>query len=404
MYLYFSNIFETTGLDWQRVACEGADVPAFTIDPAQQPTECVSRPSFVFEVNYFNPSFRFPQNLRVSLGSDFRLPWNMVGTADLLYIRGVNQFDITEINLAPPAARSVGEGGRLLYGSIDPGSGSASPTRLNPEFNTVAEMRNSSGDRTISASGQIQKQFGGGTEVSLAYTYTDARDRMSADCFNVTCNLWFTPLDGTLDDRQLTTSSFGVTHKITLGAVVSLPLQFHLGLFYNGYSGRPYTYLIRGDANADGLELIGVGNDIMYLPRDAADITLSDPAQWAGLDSVIRAQTCLSSQRGRIMRRNSCRGHWTTLLNARLSRPFGLGNGQSVELMADLFNALNLFDRSWGVQRTVASFQGDPEILELIGYDQANGRGIYNVFPVDRNVRDDGATRWRMQLGARFVF
>ena len=105
-----------------------------------------------------------------------------------------------------------------------------------------------------------------------------------------------------------------------------------------------------------------------------------------------------------MMRRNSCRGHWATLLNARVSRPFALGHGQSLELIADVFNLLNLFDRDWGVQRTVASFQGDAEVLLLVGYDQANQRGIYQFFQPDLRVRDDGATRWRMQLGARYSF
>ncbi len=150
--------------------------------------------------------------------------------------------------------------------------------------------------------------------------------------------------------------------------------------------------------------LIELGNDIMYIPQDAGDITLQEPDQWPALDSLIRVQPCLSSQRGQIMRRNSCQGHWTTLLNARLSRAFGLGHGQAVELTADLFNALNLFDSDWGVRRGIATLQGDAEILELVGYDQVNGRGIYSFLPVDRNVRDDGATRWSMQLGARYTF
>jgi hypothetical protein len=404
MFLYFRNVFETTGLDWLHAACAGDEVPAFTIDPARQPTSCVSSEPFVFEVNYFDPSFRFPRNLRVSLGSDVRLPGAMVGTVDFLYIRGVDQFDITEVNLRPPTATSAGEGGRILYGSFDPDFGSPTPNRVNPAFQTVAQIRNSRGDRSISVSGQLEKRFGGGTQVSLAYTYTDARDRMSPDCFNVTCNLYFTPLDGTLDDRTLTTSNFSVAHKITLGVIANAPLHIQAGLFYNGSSGRPYTYMLRGDANADGLELIDIGNDIMYVPRDAADITLADPDQWPGLDSLIRGQKCLSSQRGRIMRRNSCRGPWTTLLNARLSKAFGAGRGHSVELITDVFNLLNLFDRDWGVQRTTLSFLGDPEVLELVGYDQANQRGVYDAPPLDRRVRDDGATRWRMQLGARYTF
>jgi len=40
----------------------------------------------------------------------------------------------------------------------------------------------------------------------------------------------------------------------------------------------------------------------------------------------------------------------------------------------------------------------------LAGYDPAHHRGIYYTLPIDRRVRDDGATRWRMQLGARYTF
>jgi hypothetical protein len=403
MYLYFSNIFETTGLDWLRAQCGPGDMPAFTTDPALQPTSCASSTPFVFEVNYFNPSFRFPRNLRVSLGSDVRLPWALVGTVDFLYIRGVDQFDITDVNLMPPTATSAGEGGRLLYGSIDE-FGNSTPNRRTLGYGTVAQIRNSSGDRSVSVSAQLEKRFAGGTDVSLAYTYTDARDRMSPDCFNVTCNLYLTPLDGTVDQRRLTTSNFSVAHKITLGMVAEAPLHIRMGLFYNGYSGRPYTYMVHGDANADGLTMVDLGNDIMYVPKDRSDITLVDRTQWLGLDRRIRLEGCLSSQRGRILRRNSCHGHWATLLNARLSKMFGAEGGHSVELITDVFNLLNLVDRDWGVQRTAPAALGDPEILELVGYDQANQRGIYNVIPVDRNTRDDGATRWRMQLGARYTF
>jgi hypothetical protein len=56
------------------------------------------------------------------------------------------------------------------------------------------------------------------------------------------------------------------------------------------------------------------------------------------------------------------------------------------------------------VQRFTPSALGDPEILQLVGYDQAHERGVYDAPPIDRRVRDDGATRWRMQLGARYTF
>jgi hypothetical protein len=251
MFLYFSNVFETTGLDWLHAECRGADVPAFTIDPARQPTSCVSSSAVPIEVNYFDPSFRFPRNLRVSLGTDLRLARDVVGTVDLLYIRGVNQFDMTDVNLRPPTT-AAGEGGRPLYGTID-ADGFATTNRIDSAFRTIAQIRNSSGDRAISASAQLEKRFAGGTQVSLAYTYTDARDRFSPDCFNVTCNLDLTPLDGTVDHRAMTTSTFAAGHKVTLQAIINAPLHTVVGLFYNGYSGGPYSDVIDGDANADGL-------------------------------------------------------------------------------------------------------------------------------------------------------
>jgi hypothetical protein len=70
------------------------------------------------------------------------------------------------------------------------------------------------------------------------------------------------------------------------------------------------------------------------------------------------------------------------------------------------FNALNFFDRDWGVRRTVAigQEQGQPQLLLLTGYDPANGRGTYLLIPPDRRLRDDDGTRWRMRLGARYGF
>ncbi len=87
-------------------------------------------------------------------------------------------------------------------------------------------------------------------------------------------------------------------------------------------------------------------------------------------------------------------------MNARLSKVVPTTRGQSIEPIADLFNVLNLLDRDWAVRRAIP----DTRILELVGYDAVNGRGIYVFETRDPNVRDNEATRWRMQLGARYTF
>jgi hypothetical protein len=80
------------------------------------------------------------------------------------------------------------------------------------------------------------------------------------------------------------------------------------------------------------------------------------------------------------------------VLNARLSSVIPMATGQSIELIADLFNVLNLFDRDWGVQRLYSGAQ----LLQLVGYDEVNGRGVYDMLRIDRSARDEEAPRWRL--------
>ena len=87
-------------------------------------------------------------------------------------------------------------------------------------------------------------------------------------------------------------------------------------------------------------------------------------------------------------------------MNARLSKVFPTVRGQSIEMIADFFNLPNLLDRDWGIRRSTAG----TAILGLVGYDAAKGRGIYEFGPRDPKRRDIEATRWRMQLGARYTF
>lgn len=190
--------------------------------------------------------------------------------------------------------------------------------------------------------------------------------------------------------------------KVTLVGALDLPLKARLTLFYNGSSGAPFTYRVEGDANADGVTAFGglQLNDPVYVPRDAADITLAEPDQWADPDNYIRSHPCLREQRGQLLRRNSCRNPWVSLMNARVSTVFPTVRGQSVELIADLFNGLNFLDGEWAVRRSI----GGTAILRLVGYDPVNQRGIYVFQTRDANRRDLEATRSRMQVGRATPF
>jgi outer membrane receptor protein involved in Fe transport len=415
-YKWFVAVDAHTGLEAVHLLCTENDVPAFTIDPANQPTTCaggdLSSPPLV---NVFDPAFRFPRNLKIAIGADHRLPWGIVGTIDLLYTRATDQYDLVDLNLRPPAAVAAGEGNRLMYGTVD-SFGVATPSRRSDEFGPVIQVRNTRGNRAFSITAQLQKRFTNGTEIGASYTYGRSRDRLSASEDATDGDVNLTALDGSLDRRRLTTSSWEVPHRVTLLATANLPLGFRGSLFYEGRSGPSFTYGIVGDdqhlvgdVNADGF----FDDDIVYVPKDASpagDVSLVVPdesgvlvpapaAEYDRLERFIVGERCLREQRGRIMRRNSCRSPWGNNTQARLSRLFPTFGGHSLELTLDVFNLLHLLDKDWGVVRG-----SDDRLLELKGFDPANGRGVYRLLDPHRRFIDQDGSRWKMQLGARWTF
>ena len=74
---------------------------------------------------------------------------------------------------------------------------------------------------------------------------------------------------------------------------------------------------------------------------------------------------------------------------------------RSVEVTVDLFNLANLLDTRWG--RSHATTR-DPYVpmLQFERYDTAADRGVYSLALPRRNQVEVEASRWRIQLGARF--
>jgi hypothetical protein len=408
-YGWFNEVYLHTGLDALRVDCDSTNVPRFTTDVERQPVACAEsgRVSPVAgPVSTFDPEFRYPRSLKMALGADHRLPWSLVGTIDLLYSQGVNQFDLRELNLAPPVSVAAGEADWPLYGAIA-ADGFLRPSRLSPAFDRVVQVRNAHGDRSFSFTAQLQRHFGGGRELSASYTYTAARDLLSAG-EDGAGNLDGVTLDGTLEQRRLAPSAWNAPHRLTLLAVADLPLRLRLTIFYQGSSGAHYDYRVDGDANGDGY-----GNDAVYVPAEASpggDIRLvvegpdgqlvpAPATEYAELDHFIERESCLRRQRGQVLRRNSCRHPWTSDMDARFSHVVPVPGGRSLELGLDIFNIPHLIDENWGVARRV----DDTPLLLLTGYDAAAGRGVYRFLPRTPATADPGASRWRMQLGARLA-
>ena len=133
-------------------------MPAFTLDSKNQPTACGDGSSPTWNPVFFDPDFHFPQTLKLALGADHLLPWGIVGTLDFLYTRSVFAAHTVDVNhrLVGTAAA---EGGRAMYGTVDPETGELKKSRRFPALGEVYQMRNGGGDRSYSITAQLGKRF-----------------------------------------------------------------------------------------------------------------------------------------------------------------------------------------------------------------------------------------------------
>jgi hypothetical protein len=402
-YRWLGNGYRDSGEE-MLVTCDRSEVPLFIPDP--QPTACRSGAGTSPRISFFDPDFGHPQNLKLAFGVDRRLSREAVATIDVLYTRAIRQIYISEANLGAPSGRAAGEGGRLLYGTIDAATGLARPDWSDATFREIYRISSRGGDEGVSLSAQVRAQAGQALALYASYAYSRVRDRMSLVNFPARANFSNTPLDGTLDNRRLRPSFFETPHKVSLTATLDLPYESQLALLYSASSQPAFTYVINGDANADGIGGAGsLKNDIVYVPRDGDDISLLPASDTTRLNAFVEQNQCLREQRGRVMERSSCRNRWLGILNARLTKAFFGAGDQHFDIVADVYNLPNLFNSRWGRQRDVTTAPS-VTLMRLVGWDSARARGVYRLPPrlPERGVLDDLASRWRGQVGARYYF
>ncbi len=414
-YVWASNAYTNTGLEQVTLICDGAlttaggatdTVPTFSFDPAAQPTHCgagsgaAGLAAAVPSIVYFDRNFHLPQNLRASVGVDRKLPWGLVGSFDGLYSRAINQFLLTDVNLVQ-GGTSFGEGNRPMYGTISATSSTATPRRATAAARDVIKQYNSNRDYSYSLTFQLNKRFSNDMEFTAGYTFSHAFDLISGTSDISNSLLRFSILDGTLANRNLRPSLWDTPHSVRFSGAANLPYGVRLALFYTGSSGRPYAYTSASDLNADGL----AGNDLIYVPLNQQDISLATPSQWTTLNNYINNEPCLNKQLGQVIQRTSCRNPWRSFVDARAVKSFNTVRGQSVEVTASLFNVLSFL----GVGGKIYSVTGfeNANLLSLSRYDAVLGRGVYTLsLPNNgqRTAQDVFSSRWKLELGARYMF
>ena len=407
-FVWISNAYGNTGVDYVRFTCRGAEVPNFTADPDNQPSACAGG-SATFapnEINTVDPDYKFPQVFRMSAAVDRELGYaGMIGTLEGLYTRTLQDIKYQNLLIERDQAASVREG-REQYrvNRIEAGPGEI-------PVGEVIDIGNTSEGHAWNLTAQLQRPVVDGWGFNAAYTLSDAWDLNRGGSSQAISNWRFNPTAGDPNDLPVARSNFLIRHRILASSTVELDLLANsptlLSLVYVGESGQRYSYVYNGDVNGDGQ----TSNDLIWVPanqneiRFASSDNLSAEQSWQNLAAYIESSECLRAARGSIIERGACNEPWHNQFDLRVSQQFQTFGTQRAELTLDVLNLGNLLNSDWGRKEFVPN-----ETFNLISVsdesDVVDGRVLMQPFGQRETVNQiaDLISRYQIQLGVRYSF
>jgi len=354
-----------------------------------------------FDLNAMVEDFKWPQVQTINLAVDKVLPSGMVATVELVQSTDKNAIYMRNADLATPA-RTLDDG-RPYFGAVEfanelnsfyPGSGEG-----------VYVIDNIDEGSSLTFTAQLRGQTKG-INWSAAYSYLDAMNNLqSTEIASVLFQSQ--PVQGDPNNPALGFSQFGMKQRIISSATYrhewSKSVASSFGLFFemgegNRYiysGGNRYSHIYSGDVNGDGIG----GNDLIYIPKDASDINLTDASEWDALDAFIEQDPYLSENRGKIAERNGLLNPWFSNIDLRINNEFAVA-GRNVEVSLDIMNLANLINSEWGVRKIANVSATSP--LTLDSWDE-DGEPVFSFNGAEDTFTDDFSefSRWRMQIGLR---
>lgn len=372
------------------LSCIGTATPTpdwsmYLDDPSTIPTTCAdgSTPQFADAsraVTLFDRSYQPPRSWRGNLSYASNLG-PLVYWIEGIYSLNLNQPARRDLNFSNAAQFSTGLEGRPVFvgaNSIVPSTGLVSAvdarrsTLFGPVVSNASDLRSVSRQLTIDLSPDFERARS--WYMSLAYTLSSVRAIASG---------FDAPTFGSPVNREWARGTLDARHRIQLqfGKVIK---RVGLTLFGTFQSGLPFTPLVGGDVNGDGLF-----NDraFVFNPGAPPDSAVGADLRALLAGSTSRTRDCLTNEMGHAAGRNSCEGPWTASLNASLSSEFELPNshGRYMTISLAIANPLGGLDqllhgsshlRGWGLP----AFP-DPVLYNVRGFDPSSHRFRYEVNP-----------------------
>ncbi|SET76225.1 TonB-dependent receptor [Hymenobacter actinosclerus] len=382
--------------------------------------------------------FRFPQTWKTSLAMDVQLPGGLVGSLEGIYNKDLNTAVFRNVNLVEGVNLNTRNypDNRLIYPSannlkfINPINGAgqavANGAAGGGAFNTIV-LDNASKGYYWSVTAKLERQFASGVYASVGYTRSDARNLYDGGGDQPLSAWQQTPTVNGANNLSLSYASYVVPDRLIASLSYKKEYIGHLAttvsVFYEGSRQGRFSYLYAGDFNRDGANA-----DLIYIPRDASEITFVPQTVGSGATAktftaqeqsdlffqYVDQDKYLSKHRGQYAERNGALLPWRNQFDIKLLQDLFTdlgGKRNTLQLSLDVVNLGNLLNNDWGiVKQTNASSVLVPTNQNALA---ANG----TTQPTFRLQLDRGGlvretfrnnlgvtSTYYMQVGLRYIF
>lgn len=354
------------------------------------------------QIDLFAQKFKFPQVFRVNLALDKKLFWGTILTLEGIYTKTLNNVLYYNMNISPdPDFTLTGADKRPHYDN----------SKIDGDYTRVMVGTNTNEGYTYNLTAQLQKPFSNGLTMSIAYTFGRAMALNDGTSSQNSSQWRYMEQVNGLNNLDLSYSDFDLGHRIV--GFVSYRFEWlgHLGttfsLFYNGQSGKRYSYVYDdyGNLNGNGES----SNNLIFVPASSSDIELTSD-NWNELDDYLSADPYLSKRRGDYAERNGARTPFTNIFDFKVAQDIFMNIGETrhtLQITFDIFNIGNMLNKDWGRRYYVSN-----DAYRLIKFEGFQSDGTTPEFSFKKpngdpwNIDDSGiqSSRWQAQLGFRYLF
>lgn len=412
--VWLSNAYSNNGLAYSDFFF-GSGIQRFTPDPNNQQSVLPAGTPATQSIDFVEEDIEQPSVWKGNLALDHELPWYGLVASLEAVLTSVNKgLYYQTLNVGAPTA--VGQDGRLIYWNANgrnpanwnqAGTGTSVTARANRDtrFNDVILVRNTDKGDGEQLTLSVQKPFDDDNWFwQASYTYTNAREvsplTSSTSGSNFLNNALFQ-----INEDDASTSSYEIRDRFTFATTYRHYFfenyKTEFTMFYEGRSGKPFSYVFDNDANGDNI----FGNDLLYIPAGRGDVRFGSQAEEDAFFAFLEGNEYLRSNMGQVAERNGDNSPWVHTFDIRILQEIpGFSDGHKGEVYVDIQNIGNMFKRSWGNINEVP-FPLQRGVVEYGGI-APDGKYVYRFNTPDNLLLYDqrGVSRWSAQVGFKYSF